>query len=117
VKGPGSDDVVPDEVGLDPEARALEILWSDGRRSRHSFDDLRRLCPCAGCRERPAPAAGALHVLAPKERRAMAADVVNVTPVGRYAINLRFSDGHASGIYTFDFLREMAEAGGMKDPV
>jgi len=120
-----TDDVVPDEIVVDPESRLLEVGWSDGRRSRYGFDLLRSVCPCATCNDRRAKAGvasrsgagaaaegaggrgGPLHVLGANAARPGAIDIVSVTPVGRYAINLRFSDGHAYGIFTFDFLREL----------
>lgn len=107
--GPGAgDDLAPEELVLDREARVLEITWSDGRVSRYGFDVLRLICPCAVCRERRETAGPgeSLRVLGAREPRAGGVDIHHVTPVGRYGINLRFSDGHATGIYTFDFLRE-----------
>ncbi len=47
-------------------------------------------------------------MLTPEERDATA-DVVDVVPVGRYAIQIRWGDGHDTGIYTYDSLRRMGE--------
>ena len=91
-------------------AAAVEITWSDGRVTACSPRQLRDACPCATCRERrasPAPAAP-LPILAPQDLAPLA--VIGMRPVGRYAYAIDFSDGHASGIYTLDYLRELGVA-------
>ena len=82
----------------------FKILWSDGHQSEYMLDFLRLNCPCAACqghgeqfyRELPA-----FRVKAPKET----IPPVEVYPVGSYAIGIRFSDGHDTGIFSFRFLR------------
>ena len=93
----------------DPRARgAIEIVWSDGLRTSYQPRLLRDACPCATCREkRAAPAQPSLlPVLAPEELAPLA--VTGMKPVGQYAYAIEFSDGHSSGIYTLDYLRELA---------
>ncbi|MFM8413997.1 MAG: DUF971 domain-containing protein [Planctomycetota bacterium] len=87
---------------------AIEIAWSDGLTARYTPRLLRDACPCATCREqRAAPAAKPLlPVLAPQETVPLA--VTGMKPVGQYAYSIEFSDGHSSGIYTLDYLRELA---------
>jgi DUF971 family protein len=51
-------------------------------------------------------AATLLPVLTPQE--ALPLTVVGMTPVGQYAYSIEFSDGHSSGIYTLEYLRELA---------
>ena len=89
----------------------IEIAWSDGFRGGYSPRLLRDACPCATCRERraqPAPPA-LLPVLAPEEVAPLT--IVGMKPVGQYAYSIDFSDGHSSGIYALDYLRELAAAG------
>lgn len=101
---------VPTSIGrvADPRgAGAIEIVWSDGGRCTYTPRLLRDACPCATCREqrgRPAPAA-LLPVLAPAELVPLA--ITAMRPVGQYAYGIEFSDGHSSGIYTLDYLREL----------
>jgi len=92
-------------------AGGIEIAWSDGRVGRYSSRLLRDACPCATCRERRAqpPKPALLPVLAPEELAPLA--VVGMTPVGRYAYSIAFADGHSSGIYTLEYLHELAAAG------
>ncbi len=84
-----------------PDAKTLVVTWSDGHCSRYTAEALRQLCPCAGCDEehRRHP------TLRPLAMSGQPLELVNVARIGRYAINLTFSDGHGTGIYPFDFLR------------
>lgn len=87
---------------------AIEIDWSDGVTARYTAQLLRDACPCATCREkrsapRPAPM---LQVLRPEELVPLA--VTGMKPVGQYAYTIGFSDGHDTGIYTLEYLRELA---------
>lgn len=83
----------------------IAIQWSDGHRSEHSHKLLRQKCPCARCKavledENP------LRVL-PSEDFFENLKVVNIQPVGRYAIRLTWNDGHRTGIYPFELLRSL----------
>lgn len=87
---------------------SIEIEWSDGLRAEYTPRLLRDACPCATCRETRAAAAPPplLQVLTPAEVAPLA--VASMRPVGQYAYGIEFSDGHASGIYTLEYLRELA---------
>jgi DUF971 family protein len=91
-------------------AGAIEIVWSDGTRAVYPPRLLRDACPCATCRERRAePTKPALlPVLKPEEVAPLA--ITGMRPVGQYAYAIEFSDGHSSGIYTLEYLRELAGA-------
>jgi DUF971 family protein len=89
----------PLSVALAPDA--LTLHWSDGE-STVSAQTLRANCLCALCRsERLRGKFGA----APN-----ASTLVDALPIGHYAIQLRFSDGHERGIYPWTYLRELADA-------
>ena len=91
----------------------LDINWSDGHSSHYDFAYLRDQCPCALCNDDRAKkaevakvtgagSAGAvLPMFKPKATARAAA------AVGNYAIQFEFSDGHSTGIYSFDHLREI----------
>lgn len=83
------------------------VEWTDGATSEFPPRLLRDACPCATCREeRAAPKPKVLlKVLTPEETRPLA--VTAMRPVGQYAYAIEFSDGHSSGIYTLDYLREL----------
>jgi DUF971 family protein len=90
---------------------AIAIDWSDGQRRRYSFHELRDACPCATCREKrsaappAAAAANLLPVLSAAEARPLA--ISKMEPVGNYAYSIEFSDGHNTGIYTLELLRQL----------
>ena len=93
-------------------ARTLEIEWDDGHRSVYALDFLRRECPCASCaeaRRAPAQATNPLRVLQAHEVVNANVDIRQAEVVGRYAIQFHWNDGHAEGIYSFDFLRELCQ--------
>jgi DUF971 family protein len=89
----------------------VDITWSDGHASHYDFPYLRDECPCATCNDErirksafastgPASAA-ALPMFKPKARAQAA------TTVGNYAIQITFTDGHATGIFSYDHLRSI----------
>jgi DUF971 family protein len=89
----------------------VDIVWSDGHVSHYDFPYLRDECPCATCNDeriRKSAHAGATPVSTPAlpmfkpKARAQAA-----TTVGNYAIQITFTDGHATGIFSYDHLRSI----------
>lgn len=97
---------VPRKVSLSESQVTIE--WSDGHRSFSSNMRLREACPCAMCAGEP-PAIGVSRVipLTPAAPEGVAA--TRFTMVGRYAVAFVWSDGHSTGIYPYDYLREMCE--------
>lgn len=86
----------------------LRIHWSDGQVREYTVNGLRKACPCATCREKhsaPAPSPMQLTVLSPAEARPLRID--GMKPVGSYAYSIEFSDGHNTGIFTLETLREL----------
>jgi DUF971 family protein len=100
----------PKEISVSREKREVHIRWLDGHASVYSFDLLRRECPCALCndqRSKQSASGGlSLTVLSGPVLKTGEIQVTEVKPVGRYAINFVWSDGHDSGIYSYNFLRE-----------
>lgn len=88
---------------------ALTVDWAGGKTSVYPIAYLRRHCPCAACRlERDGPPKPRLNVLKGDFSRPLA--VVSAEAVGNYAIRLHWSDKHASGIYSYTYLAEIAPA-------
>ena len=89
----------------------VDIAWSDGHASHYDFTYLREHCPCATCNDErekkkafsaAVPAApAALPIFKPRPRAQAAASV------GNYAIQISYSDGHGTGIYSYDYLRTL----------
>jgi len=93
-----------------------EIAWNDGHLSSYPSWYLREKCPCALCIDEftAEPKVEPGSIPAGLER-------VTVEPVGNYALHFGWSDGHATGIYTFDCLRRLCPCpsclpGGLKEP-
>lgn len=100
----------PTPASLTNDGEALVIAWSDGVTHRLPWRVLRELCPCASCRAeraRPPEPAPLLPVLNPAEAQPLRPR--SVRPLGNYAYGIEFSDGHSTGIYTLEFLRELGE--------
>lgn len=85
----------------------LEVVWSDGHVSRYTFPYLRDHCPCAMCNDERAKKEklGAKAEAFPMYKPRVAAK--SATPVGNYAVQIEFSDGHSTGIYSYGHLREI----------
>lgn len=81
-------------------ARSFEISWPDGRATRLPHAILRGYCPCAGCQGH----SGKVQFQPGKNL-----DLRQIEPVGNYALCLTWGDGHASGIYSFEYLHRLAD--------
>jgi len=75
-------------------------VWSDGHEADLPYALVRGYCPCAGCQGH-----GDGKVIYRPPSRAVSPS--SIEPVGNYALSIVWSDGHATGIYRFDFLRAM----------
>lgn len=82
--------------------RTLGVQWTDDRESKIDVVELRRQCPCAVCVDEWT-----------HEKKLKPSDIsdsvrpVKVSSVGRYAVNVQFSDQHGTGIYTYQSLRNI----------
>ena len=91
---------VPTEIKLHQTSRVLEIAYSDGRAFKLPYELLRVYSPSAEVRGH-GPGQETLQV----GKRDVT--IAEVEPVGHYAIQPRFSDGHDSGIFSWDYLYEL----------
>ena len=96
--------VEPREIMQEDEAAGVRITWADGRVCRFGAPALRRACPCAQCVNEWT----GQRTLEPE---AISEELIikDLSIVGRYALNFRWSDGHETGIYSFRYLRELCE--------
>lgn len=95
--------IEPTEILQDSNTR-LRITWADGRVCDYESARLRRACPCAQCVNEWT----GQRTLKP-EAVADEVEIGEVEIVGRYALNFRWSDGHETGIYSFQYLRDLCE--------
>ena len=92
------------------DGNRLRITWNDGQVRDYKFRELRDACPCATCREkRNAPPASPLQLPIISSAEAQPLRVTGMKPVGNYAYSIEFSDGHNTGIYTLETLRQMGQ--------
>jgi DUF971 family protein len=88
----------PLEVRAPRASHTLEIDFADGHRGIYPHEILRGYCPCAMCQGHQGPIrfipGGNL-------------ELTDLAEVGDYALRLTWADGHATGIYTFVFLRDL----------
>lgn len=87
----------PTEIKLHQKSRSLEIAFADGSRFNLPCELLRVYSPSAEVRGH-GPGQEVLQV------GKINAEITAIEPVGTYAINLTFTDGHNSGIYSWDYL-------------
>ncbi|MFI5056608.1 MAG: gamma-butyrobetaine hydroxylase-like domain-containing protein [Candidatus Acidiferrales bacterium] len=89
----------------------VDITWADGHQSHYDFAYLREECPCATCNDERgkkqafaavAPSSSAVLPMFKPKPRAQSATVM-----GNYAVQISFSDGHSTGIYSYDHLRSI----------
>ena len=114
----------PTEIKLHQKSRILEIAFADGRAFRLPFEFLRVYSPSAEVRGH-GPGQEVLQV-GKKD-----VDIQRIDPVGSYAVQFAFSDGHDTGIYSWDllyeygtrqdemwrhYLKRMEEAGASREP-
>jgi len=85
----------------------LAIRWEDGGESFIALEKLRRCCPCAGC-QGEVDILGQLHKSPDKPLSPMAFELKRFVPVGGYAIQPLWADGHNSGIFSFEYLQKVA---------
>jgi DUF971 family protein len=95
-----ADKPTPTEITLHQKSRVLEISFSDGHRFELPYELLRVYSPSAEVRGH-GPGQEVLQ-FGKKE-----VDILNLEPVGSYAVQPHFSDGHATGIYSWDYLYEL----------
>jgi DUF971 family protein len=99
------------------DGKGIDITWADGHASHYEFSYLRNECPCAICddergnrgelpghsADNPAPAVNAAPNPLQMYKPRLAAR--SAKSVGNYAVQIDFTDGHSTGIYSFDYLR------------
>ncbi len=109
----------PREMGVAAEGMAFRVLWADGHETRIPLVALRRACPCATCQHERHERTG---VLAPASQTPPAKPsslnvvrgpsvaelaIASTVPVGRYAVQIVWADGHSTGIYSYELLRSL----------
>jgi DUF971 family protein len=100
----------PEHIAIS-KSKGIQIDWKDGHHSSYTLAYLRDRCPCASCTgahgtepqktDYSAPQSGPFKMYTPILK------MLNVEPVGHYAFRIEWSDGHNTGIYSYDHLRKI----------
>lgn len=86
----------------------LAISWDDGTESFIPMEKLRRCCPCAGCKGE-VDIMGNLYRNPDQPLTPQAFQLVRIAWVGGYAVQPVWADGHATGLYSFEYLKRVGE--------
>ena len=89
----------------------LAIRWGDGVESFIALEELRRHCPCAGCKGEM-DVMGNLYKGPEIQLNVDSFRLVRIVPIGGYALQPAWGDGHNTGLYSFEYLRALGEGGG-----
>ena len=87
--------------------RELAVKWDDGGESFILLEKLRRACPCAGCKGET-DILGNLHKNPGDPLTARSFELLRIGRVGGYAIQPVWADGHATGLFSFEYLKQIA---------
>jgi len=87
----------------------LAVKWNDGTEQFIPLEQLRRACPCAGCKGEM-DILGNLYKNPEKPFAPNAFELVKIGSVGGYAIQPTWADGHNTGLYPFEYLRRVTAA-------
>ena len=83
------------------------VVWDDGHESYYPLEALRRACPCAVCSGEP-DLFGRMAGGAPQRYTPASFILTSVDPIGNYALQPNWADGHTYGIWMFKRLREFS---------
>jgi DUF971 family protein len=109
----------PEHIAIS-KSKGIKIDWKDRHTSDYGLTYLRDKCPCATCTgahgtpprepESPQNAASPFQMYTPTLK------IVSVAPVGNYAIQIHWSDGHSTGIYSWEHLRKICPCAECRKP-
>ena len=96
--------ITPTNINNLAEEGSLEVVWPDALTARLPFRDLRNACNCAHC----------VHELTGQKLVRLTdiptdIHIAKMDLVGAYALRIKWSDGHDTGLFTWDRLRELSE--------
>lgn len=98
----------PKNITLNKTENYLEILWDDARTCQYPLPQLREACPCVECRgghQFMGPQFDPENILILIPARSYT--VTELNPVGNYALQPVWDDGHSTGMYTWDYLYKL----------
>lgn len=100
----------PTQITADRTNKIFRMTWPDGRSDEISFHALRSNCPCAACVEEFTGKRLLNPDSVPRTIEPLAVELA-----GNYALKIRWSDGHDTGLFTWDHLRRLCDRFDQKD--
>jgi DUF971 family protein len=88
----------------------IAIKWDDGTETFIALEKLRRHCPCAGCKGE-VDIMGNLYKGPERTLSPQAFQLVRIQNVGGYALQPVWADGHSTGLYSYEYLKQIEKAG------
>ncbi len=98
--------MTPQPTSLALDGSLLRIDWSDGKSILYDPIQLRQHCPCATCNSHRIQAHAEGQV---PQSSGAPVTITAMEPAGNYAYKITFSDGHSTGLFTLEFLRELGQ--------
>ena len=96
----------PEHIAIS-KSKGIKIDWKDGHTSEYTLEYLRDKCPCAACTGAHGTPPRQPAANAPFQIYKPALKILGVEPVGNYAIRINWSDGHSTGLYSWEHFREI----------
>ncbi len=94
----------PTNIRAHQSQQMLEIDWPDGRVDRLGYLGIRGACPCAGCRDEWTG-----EPILDRSRIPADLKLAGMEHVGTYAVKFAWTDGHSSGLYSWETLRRLGD--------
>ena len=108
LEGLAAEALAPEHFAIS-RSTGIKIDWADGAQSDFPLELLRQRCPCAHCTGAHGTPPQAPDFANPLHMYRERLKIVQVEPVGHYAIGIHWNDGHKTGIYSYRLLRALHE--------
>ncbi len=95
------------EISVDHQEQTLTIKWGDGHASVYGLDGIRRACPCVECAGGHDQMGQEADPAIFKQPPAQTRQITSMQEMGNYAMQIFWGDGHDSGIYRWEYLRDL----------
>ena len=94
-------DIYPTDINFSSESKCLTMSWGNNHNGVISYQFLRGACPCTHCKGSHTPSV--IDEIIP----VLGVELLDILPLGNYAIRILWDDGHHTGIYTYDYLKRL----------